>query len=352
MSRILGNLTAITLQHDYYTDGLSSDLLMVPTAETIRLIKRYRLIFGNATKATKSKYLLLQETVGGTPLVPLPEPTTFRFALLLTEKSLYNFTDLDTPANGEVYVFDNSGGAELVSASPLKYAFYGGPFTWSGIAGAPATVTATHIDSGDVVTETTFLEGSLLQARFDLTSRKRGLYALRRAGELSVDRTIYYDPEFSNQNVLGFVHLRQTASLDIAPAYTLSFTRKEVRWKFFVVLKGDHSAFTYTITDERSEIPEFTFATHDVVSPAYALTDADQATLDLLADMYPSGNVSVFVSSQDIPYTQATRSLITLSRYNTIAGTGTTSSVIQHLSNPPINTANPVVIVGIDPPNP
>lgn len=352
MSRILSTLTTITLQHDFYTDGLSSDLLVVPTAETIRLIQRYRLIFGNATKTTKSKYVLLQETTDGTPIITLPEPTTFRFALPLAEKSFYNFSDFAPPANGEVYVFDNSSGTELVGASPSKYAYYGGPFTWSGIAGAPATVTATHIDSGEVITETTFLEGTQLQASFDLSNRKPGLYALRREGELSVDRTIYYDPEFIHQNLLGFVHLQQTASLDIAPAYTLSFTRKEVRWKYFVVLKGNHDAFTYTVIDERTEIPEYTFDTHDVVLPAYTLTDADQATLDLLADMYPSDSVSVFVSSQDIPYLQATRSLITLGRYNTLAGAGATSSVIQHLPNPPIHSANPVVIVGIDPPTP
>lgn len=354
MSRTLGTLTSFTLQHDFYTDGLTGDLLMIPTADTARLIQRYRMVFGNVTKTTKSKYVLLQDTVGGVPVITLPANCQFRFGLKLTLGAFANFTDFDMPGPGEIYVFENSGVAtELVSGAASKYALKGGPFVWTGITGNPATVSATHIFTQEVKTVVPYQADGALQASFDLNGMPAGLYQLRRQGVPSVDQTIYYDPELAREGVFAVLHLRQTSApaQAILPAYTLSFARKEVRWKYFVVLNGDHSAYTYSVIDNRT-VSEYHFDTQGTVTPAYALSDADQATLDMLADNYPSDDVNVFVSSEDIPYLQATRSFITLGRYNTLAGAGATSPVIQHLPNPPISSANPAVIVRIDPPNP
>jgi hypothetical protein len=354
MSRTLSTLTSITLHHDFYSDGFTSDILMIPTAETVRLIQRYRLIFGTATKTTKSKYVLLQDMVGMAPLLPLPANCQFRFGLQLTQGAFSNFTDFAMPARGEVYVFENSGvSTELNDDSPSSYPLKGGPFTWSGVPGTPTTVTATHAFTGEQQTVTPYNAEGGLQASFDLTRLTPGIYALTRDNSAVVDTRVYFDPDMARAGVFAIVHLRQTSSpaQGILSDYTLSFARKEVRWKYFVVLKGDHSAYTYTIIDNRNPT-EYHFDALASAAPPYSLTDADQATLDMLTAQYPSDSIQVFVSQEEIPYLQATRSFITLGRYNTLAGAGATSPVVQHLPNPPISSAHAAVIAGIDPPNP
>ena len=350
MSRVYQTLTALELLHDFYASGACEDLVVMPSAETLRMLQKYRLIWGTKTRLTKSSYTLLQETVDGVPLFAVPERTQFRFALKLTNKSFFNFTDLATPNGGEVYVFANAGGStELLGASPVKYPLRGGPFSWNGIGGGATMVRATHtFYAGESRTASTFTENGSLQARFDLQGLKPGLYGLYRDGVGTPDTHVYYDPEFAGEGVFAFLHLNKAAPLALGNSYTLSFTASSPRWKYFLVLKGDHSDYEYAIEDQR-ESATLTFDVHDSVAPAYVLTAADQATLDNLQNIYGDAEIKVFVSSQDIPYQDNTRSLITLGR--TKPPSLSLATVIQHLPNPPIGNANAAVIVGVDPPS-
>lgn len=358
MSRQFVTVSEISISHGFYTDGSTSDLVFRPTTDTSALLRKYRLLFGAKSKFSLSSYVLLQETVGGTPLIALPAAYQLRFAIDLKNSSFMNFTDLPSLGSREVFFFENqSAGTGLYDTTPDKMELVGAQFAWEGIAGGTAQVRAEQVDTGDSVTVDTFTEtdpislANVVKVRFNLAGMPPGRYRLYRDAEVNHDKEVYFDASLAGKDIWGILHLTESASLDVVPAYTLSFDASVRRWKYFLVLKGDHGNASYTVTDE-SQAGTLSFDEQSVVSPAYALTSADQKILATLDGAYNSAPVQVMVSEQDIAYREQARASLQLNRVTPVGNGPTTTSVpvVTNLPNPGAGVPHAGVVVCVDPP--
>lgn len=346
MSRQFETVSEITFSHDYYTSGTSTDFVLSPIAETIKLISKYRLLFGQKSKYAQDVYVLLQDTVDGTPLIDLPTTYQLRFGITLENPDLINFTDLPGLAPGEIYYFENQTvGTDLHGATFESMELVGSRFTWSDLTAGTTTVKAISVNTGDEVEFDAFTEDSVLQARLDLEGLEPGVYELYRNALASPDKLVYYDPGLLGKGLFGVLHLTESASLSVQPAHEIIMTSADQRWRYFVVLKGNHGTFEYSISDEGGGGLVFQDPT---TAPTYTLTDADNATVTLLGDLYAGSSVEVLVSTTSITYQEAVRSLITLGRK--LPADLTPTPLIANLPNPPAGAAQAGVIVGVDAP--
>lgn len=346
MSRQFETVTEITFSHDFYTGGTSADFVLQPTAETRKLISKYRLLFGQKSKYSKDVYVLLQDTVDGTPLIDLPAEYQLRFGIKLENADVQNFSDLPGLGIGEIYYFENQSlGTDLHGATFRNMELVGSRFTWTDLTAGTTTVRAKSVNTGEEVEFDTFTEDSILQVRIDLEGLDPGLYELYRNAEVAPDKEVYYDPDLLGKGMFGVLHLTESASLDVGTEYQVLMTSRGQRWVYFVVLKGDHGLYEYSIVDGSGGGLVFQ---DPVVAPAYTLTDADNATVTLLEDLYTGSTVKVFAATTSIIYQEAARSLITLGRK--LPEEISPSPLITNLPNPPAGSAQAGVIVGVDPP--
>ena len=346
MSRQFETVTSITFSHDYYTDGTSADFTLAPTSETKKLIKRFRLLFGQKSKYSSDVYVLLQDTNDGTPIIALPSEYQLRFAISLENPDLINFTDLPGLDPGEIYYFENqSVGNDLHGASFEKMELVGSRFAWTDLTAGTTTVRARSAATSDEVEFDTYTEDSVLQVRIDLEGMQPGIYELYRNALGTPDRTVYFDPELLGKGHFGILHLTENSALNISAAHQIVMEASEKRWRYFVVLKGNHGTYDYSVSDDGGGGLTFQDPT---VAPTYTMTDADNATVTLLGNLYSGSTVEVFVSTTAIPYQEAARSLITLGRK--LPADLTPTPLISSLPNPPSGEAQAAVIVGVDPP--
>ncbi|MEM0997104.1 MAG: hypothetical protein AAGN35_08495 [Bacteroidota bacterium] len=347
MTRTYDPLTEVILNHGYYNAGLSDDFTVAPTEETARFLKRYRLLFGPKLRGINHTWSVLQEQYDGNALLALPSSWQMRFAMTLENGNFLNFTDLPALGRNEIFFFINQNGSTDLHAGALeKMELVSHRFSWEGLSGSPATVTATHAVSGEIYTANVVTEASNQFVRIDLEGLPVGRYFLQR-DNLAAERTVYYDPELYGQRIFGIIHLVQENPLNVSSTHGINFSARSDRWKYFVVLKGDHTDYTYAITDKSGANTPLTFADHAAVNPAYTLQDPDTNTESMLNSIFGPNSVSIFVSSQSIPYQESTRSLLALERTKD----DTTTSVLANLPNPAAGKAHAAVVVNVDPPN-
>lgn len=357
MSRQFVTTTEISVSHGFYTSGNSSDFVLKPTSDTSQLMRRYRLLFGAKSKYSLADYVLLQETVSGTPLIELPTTYQLRFALELKNNALMNFSELPDLGPREVFFFENQpAGNQLYDTTPEKMDLVGEQFSWEGITAGTVQVRAEHVDTGEQVTFDTFTEIdaittlNVVKVRLQLAGLPVGRYRLYRDAQVNHDKEIYFDPNLSGRDTWGVLHLTESAGLDIISGYQLAFNASERRWKYYLVLKGNQGSSTYTVNDA-TLIGPLTFEEQSVVNPPYPLSSADQKIMDTLSGVYAGATVQVMVSTQSIQYREAPRANIQLNRVTPNGGNPPiVLSIIKNLPNPDCSIPHAGVIVSVDPP--
>lgn len=350
MIRAFNNLTEIALLHGYYTDGTCADFTLAPTSDTNRFFRNYRLRFGAPYRGVRHQYLVLQEHVNGSPLIALPASYQLRFTMTLHNPDLLNFTDFSAPAKDEIFVFENQAvGTALHGGSFAKMTLAGEQFFWRGLTAGTTQITATHVASGDNFSVDVISEdengSSVLTARFDFESLATGIYTL--VGDGPGDTLdLYVDPELHGQDIFGIIHLTEGGGLSVGAAHDINFSVRSAAWKYFLVLKGSHTGFAYSVFENITS-PTVTFS--EVIIGG--LTGTDGETRDLLSNLYSGATVKMFQSTTDIAYSEEARGKIALGRANLSNG-GTVVPIIKNLPNPEPGAPNAAVVVGVDQPNP
>lgn len=347
MSNTYEKLVQLKFTHDYYSDGLCPDLEMLPTSDTLKLLKGYRLLFGPKSKFSKSEYVVLQENVSGAPLLTLPDSYKMRFYLSLKSSDFLNFSDLPELLNKEVLFFENQAvGTDLHGASFEKMELTGDLVYWTGVSGGISEVTATLKGGTDTVTFDTYTEGSSLAVRLNLKGLEKGVYELFEDASLIATKTIYYDPELLGKDVFAVIHFTESVSLNIGANHTISFASRDETWRYFVVLKGTHTGYNYSIYDSNEPI---SLSFSEYTAAGYVLTTADLATESMLNELYGAeAAVEIYVSSSPLTYQEQARSLITLGRKKIIDIDF--SALYKNLPNPAAGNPAAGVIIGVDPP--
>lgn len=350
MTRSYVNLTRISLLHGYYTDGATDDFSLTPTEDTQRFFRNYRLKFGAPARTVRDKYIILQEQVNGGPLIELPATYQWRFVLSLQNAHFPNFTDLGSATGNEIFLFENQlAGTALHGGSFTRMQLVGEQFTWSGLTAGTTQVTATHDVSGDNFVVDVVSEDengtAVLSVRLDLEKKTPGIYTLLGDGPGDTVQ-IYYDATLAGRGVFGIVHLTEGGGLSVGSDHDITFAARSAAWKYFLVLKGSHTGFDYSIFENISS-PSLAFSE----VPVLGLSGADGATRDMLSGMYSGATIRLIQSTGPIAYSEAPRPAIALGRESTTNG-GSVVPIIKNLPNPDPGAPNAAVIVGVDPPNP
>jgi len=121
-------LFAIDLQHEYYTSGRCNDISIIPSADTMQLLKNRQLLY----KMTGNKAVILAKVNdsnagddAGKPFVPLAAQDRFVFYLDLQKPVFTSFTNIDFDAfrTRRYYftnVFETKKGTVLNLTAPIK----------------------------------------------------------------------------------------------------------------------------------------------------------------------------------------------------------------------------------------
>lgn len=109
-------LAELTLMHDYYRDGLSPDLRLLPSPDTTRRLSNYRLVL----KVRSSGLTIYAQTsASGTIFIEPTSPLSLRFKMLLINPTFAQITDLSTLHASPAPLFTNR---DLPPANPQNLA--------------------------------------------------------------------------------------------------------------------------------------------------------------------------------------------------------------------------------------
>ena len=100
----LAPLFSLSLQHEYYTDKVSSDFIVEPTAGCNRLLKGHRLRMKNKQNGIQIIATLDEEDQ---LFIPLSEDLKFTFLLKLKSNDFLQFTQLEDRKKNFIYYYNN-----------------------------------------------------------------------------------------------------------------------------------------------------------------------------------------------------------------------------------------------------
>jgi hypothetical protein len=146
--RIYDPLAAVSVAHEYFSEGAGEILKFAPTPQTTGLLAGHGILF----RPRKDGFVLLHESTGdpdaARPLRTLDEEVQFAFTAHLTDPHLLTYTDLalDAPSD-EIYVFHNGHGHSAVDGTPLLTAASGSDYAGEEDLTAWADLDLEDIDS-------------------------------------------------------------------------------------------------------------------------------------------------------------------------------------------------------------
>lgn len=281
-------LFSLRIGHNYYQDGQARGIHLVPSPDTVALLKRGRMLF----RQSAGVYVVLYRADGSVPLVDLGFEARFRFLLVVNNPAeLLNISNLDEsggPAyqSGNRLYFTNSPGSASTSPdSPeeithkLVSAVFPDLFTYTfEVTGNPAQVQLQVLDeSGTPVSAGNDALGNPLPVSLpvnrndnnqytqsiDIRRKVKGLYTfrVRDAGGSTIlqDTPVIIDGNLAGSTFLGAVDIRYESPSNhlygSQEHYQVTLIRKETRWKYFVVNKNnkiDLSAVDLQVQDTSS----------------------------------------------------------------------------------------------------
>ena len=258
-------LFEVEIYHNFYSDGISADFLITPTASCRRLLREYGLLYRITAKGFAVFYEVAPPGADAAiSLKPIAEDVRFSFMLQAQNPLLANYTDipLDTSPGGIYYLQnlnDNVQSSQLLLSSDTASEYLNGQDALE-----LRSQTFTHeFESANAVEHLEVLDQfstpviqkavPIVEGKFFYPVNLRpfgpGLYTLRI--EDGDSHRFYASDELIGKNLFGIIDIFRRAEVpaayqftDAANAhavtpkiYTVKLDNRKTIWKYFLVLK-------------------------------------------------------------------------------------------------------------------
>ena len=250
------------LEHTFYVDGITKDLQVTPTSETMRAMKNSNMLF----KADDTGFRVLYRVDDlGAPFIDFKDVKLVFGVTLKNVTEFLNITTLTTLsgyAPDKIMYIKNTPGATTASLAIsfldyLKSAIFNYEFPQDAVnAGDNGSIVITN-SQGNIVTPS-FPDPTQVKANsakkwiypIDFSNMPGGLYTFQTTGNGTQTRTVYIDNELVKKNVFAIIDLlakdgkpaNYVTNYPTGREYKLIFNRRETRWKYIVVLQSSASA--------------------------------------------------------------------------------------------------------------
>ncbi len=317
--------------------------MLTPTGDTAQLLRGYRLLFGAKNRSQPSKFEVLREFVDDTtPLIDLPANLLLRFEISLSNKDFVNFTILPAKQQDEIYLLRNTPSNPILTLQVMRYA--SGGLRLDGLSANEIVTITTPF--GNSFTSQAFEGDAGWVASIDFDKYPAGIFQIN--SSLGT-QSVYVDAQLNGKDLFGILHLQQGGGNTIDAKYSFEFQTQVARWKYFVKLSGNHTAWEYEINAPSGlDFDPYIFP---VVPPGQLPTDVGNILRTLLG---PSESLVGFISTSDIAYRDVVRSSIALRRKLAPGAIGypsiTPVVVMKDLPNPSPGSATASVVVSVGPP--
>ena len=330
--------------HKFFVNGISRDVMAVPTSATAKILKGNNLLFRRDEQGFRIMYRT--DGVSDVPFVAFAN-LELRFALVLVNNVEFpNYTDLDK--GGQVFAGKNNVWFtnQVVTTSALTYEItdelmpvqftYVFPntqtsgtgtikiFNESGTEVTPANPDPDNIQPG--------ADGKY-RYPVDFMGLPAGRYKFTTqiAANPAVDKYIYIDNELVTENILGVVKIKVNnylpASFPAGREYKAVFENRKTKWQYVMVLKSG-----IVVTSDTLNIIDRGTA----VAPYIVNTFARQA--DTVVNGVPA---AVFLSDQKIPYFKTAKKKLTLVKFIPDPPNPPIEvNVVTDISNPQLNSVS------------
>lgn len=327
-------------EHDFYVGGITKDLVLTPTVETMKAMKNSNMLFKMDDTGFRVLYRV-DDT--NNPFVDFKDIRLVFGVSVKNVTEFLNITSLSTipgySASKLMYI--NNVGNETTTNLTFTFLDYLRPAIFNyefpqtaANVGDTGSIVITN-SQGNTVTPS-FPDPTQVKANgskkwvypIDFSNMPPGLYEFETTGNAStITKTVYIDNSLAKQNVFAIMELiakgGASGNYPVDRLYKLVFDRRETQWKYIVVLKSPAvnpppPGVPATITIEDDSSP---------VQPEYGTL-----TFTLIDTITVNGSPArVFTSNQsDIPYFEQAKYGLSIKKN---AGTET---LITNIAGPPL----------------
>ena len=298
----------VATSHDYYVNGTSVDLSFVPTEQTLRLMKNYRLKFNSATGGF---VLAFQSFDNTNPLIPY-EGIKLDFIMQLDNIiEFFNFTNLDTNGNftakKKLYFTNNPQATKEITHTLLdqvrpKVFTFTSPLTTNDPENELLTLEITHEETGaqTILSDVAARPDGSYEVPVDLSKQNAGQYSFKSTTQLANDMNtlqVLIDDQLYRTPFFGMVSINLSAStLD---EYELVFQRKESVWNYILVNRSNRTDFNDLLVKDNSLANSAPYQSYlfQKLGPSFTVGDKDavkfQSTTDIPAYELPKRDIEL-----------------------------------------------------------
>lgn len=282
-------LVSIGNQHGYFSGGFLRNWELLPSADTLALLSRYRMGFHRYL----DDYLLTCKTDDNNdPLFEAPDGARFTFYFYPNDIHFVNYTDLpDREGSTDVYITNNSGGpgAFSLSSIPLRSSIFNHAFD----AGAAVRIVVRNVKGNEVFAQDFANDSGSYEEGIDLSGLPEGRYTVvvQEEGQADQATEYYIMPTGRKRRPFIILEMVNTAAgafdYSSLQQYLFDFQTKENQWIYRIMLTKDYPDHEVLIEDLKE-------TDNDIESPypTVAFRETTGAT-DLV-----SGTILTFVSVQ------------------------------------------------------
>jgi hypothetical protein len=328
------------IEHDFYVDGLSHDLIITPTIETADAMKNSNMQFRLDGEGFRVLYRVDDQ---GASFIPF-QNVQLVFAVQLNNPAKFlNITELTGYAQGKVAYYNNISSE---TATPLNSSFidYLRPSAFNYEFPDKATLpnqTGQIIvtdEAGNPVTLSNPLPNNIphdSENRFfypiDFSGMPKGYYTFQTIITPSgptTSKTVYIDNNLAKGGIFGIIHINVIDGSDgsfppppppgtnIARTYSIHYLFRETTWKYIVVLKS---------FDPSQPVPAIGIVDNNPSQPVYGTLSFNAST-----DTTVNGVAAKIITttSNMIPFYEAPKKGLTVVKDpNTISQTDLVSDI-------------------------
>lgn len=258
-------LFEVEIYHNFYTNQISADFVIVPTAYCRRLMRQYGLLFRTTAKGFAVYYEAAAPVADvALPLKPIAAEVRFSFILKARNPLLANYSDLplDIPPGAIYYLnnlTDHVRDSQLLLNSDTASEFLSGqdvlelrPQMFTHRFDSANTVEGLEIRdqfSNPIIRQTVPIVEGKFSYPINLRPVGDGLYTMMIDGG-ETDR-FYASDELTGKNIFGVIDIFRSAAVPAeyqftdaandhavsAKTYALKIDNRKTFWKYFLVLK-------------------------------------------------------------------------------------------------------------------
>lgn len=366
MNTKYNRLFNFSIEHEFFSDGINSDISLRPDPKTHRLLVNGQMLY----KSLGNRHIALYKAASDPtlPFIDMGTEVSFRF-YLTAERSdeFYNISNLDTNGGTTKYKAGNKLHFSNVPANfstdqnnpeTLEHVLidraFGKLFTYS------YSLTTNHVkttfrvrnsegqfvsvgkdtDGNDLPTTLILTRDDLkvFHRQVDLREQPDGIYTVlinnvvgnNPGPDLLKEETLLLDDEAVSRGVLGVVDIVYNATNDLyvgTKYYNLKFSRKETIWKYYIVNKSN--SIDLSPPPPNLSIIDSVSGSGLPYSNVGFTREGDEPHATTKIKGY---DTVIFKSDNEIPSFERPKTNVQL--FHNPGG----KIVVEHLANPPVNT--------------